>query len=140
MTINNLEYNVPSQVRQLLLSCVPYGSEYVIYTKSYNTQNQVYELIYKTPVTHNVVCYQVSHVAGGSYTLSAVTNHNYTFDSLLVDEPYYAYSSISTQGIVEALPVTSNITAFMSIIICSILVFNLVFGGIRWFARKKYSV
>jgi hypothetical protein len=140
MTINNQNYNVPSQVRSLLLSVVPYGSEYVLYTSSYSQGSQVYDLWFKKPAQVSLNHYQVTHVSGSSnsYTLSEVST-DLTYDGFSVSEPYYAYSSIPGQGIFEKLPSTDNMMCLMLIICASLAILRTVFGGIRlWSSKRKF--
>lgn len=139
MTINNLEFSVPQQARQLLYSCIPYGSEYVIFTSSYNQGQQVYTLIYKEPAKTDLHQFNLTH-ANNTWDLTEVNNNN-VYDSFSVQVPYYAYSSVRGQGVKEALPISSEIGNFMLIVICCLLVLKTVFGGIKlWSQKRRYSV
>lgn len=138
LNIQNEPNTVPSNVKNLFYNSIPFGSDYLIYTKSYSNTSQLYECIVVEPVTNEVHVYQVSHQAGGDYVFSEVQNNYSSFDKIISENPYYSFSSYSGQGVKEALPINSDIITFMLIVIASILVLKTVFGGIRlWSNRRK---
>lgn len=142
MQINNLGYNVPSQVRQLLYSVVPFGSEYVCFTSAYSQASQTYDILFKKIGSKQLYHYQVVHTGGttNSYVLSEVSSSD-QYDGFTVSDPYYCYSSIPSQGILEKLPSTDNLICFMLIVLASLAVLRTVFGGIKlWKNRKRLSV
>lgn len=139
MQINNLNYNVPSQVRQLLYSQIPFGSEYVLYCSSYSQATQVYDLLFKKVASDNLYHFRVTH-SNNDYTLSEITESD-SYDGFTVQSPYYCYSSLPQQGIKESLPTTNDLICLMLIVLASLAVLRTVFGGIKlWFSQKKSVV
>lgn len=140
MVINNQKQSTPQNVRGLFYNIIPFGSEYVIFCSSYDNTHQVYDLYYSDPVIHTQHHYTLTHQTGGDYVLSEDTSFSADYDGYSVASPYYSYSSLPKQGIKESLPVTADITAFMLIVVASILVLRTVFGGIKLWSRKKSSL
>lgn len=132
---------IPQNVRGIFYNLIPFGSDYVIFCSSYSSSQQVYDLYYTRPVVHDQHHYTISHQTGGDYILNEDTSFNEAYDGYMVSSPYYAYSSSSGQGVKEVLPATNDITAFMLIVVASILILRTVFGGIKfWSDRKKQSL
>lgn len=139
MTINNLEYSPPSQVRQLLYSLVPFGSEWVCYCSHYSQSGRTYDIIFKKPISDQLYHYQAIS-SGSGYSLAQVSTID-TFDGFVVSYPYYCYSSVPEQGIRESLPTTNDFICLMLIVCASLAVLKTVFGGVRlWVNRRKYRV
>lgn len=123
--INNVESTVPAQVKNLLYSEIPFGAQYVIYTKSNGTYtNTVYEALYMPLGSDTVNVITVSR-DGSRYVVSRSEGGN-TIES--VQYPYYAYSNIPEYGIRETLPVTADITATMLLVLTAVVVVKWLFG------------
>ena len=95
MQINNLSFTPPTQVKNLLLSSVPFGSEYVLFCSQHDSSLQVYDVLYKVLGQDNLYHLQVSHVpSSDSYSLTEVSETD-SFDGFVVSQPYYCYSSVT---------------------------------------------
>lgn len=145
MIINNLPYDVPSHVRELLYSYIPFGSEYVLYTSEYTNNRRVYDLLYKKPVSdvvHHVQIVNVpaSYSGSASWSVSVLNDLESSYDGFDVQEVYYSYSSIPGEGTKEQLPTTGDLVCLMLIVCASLMVLKTVFGGVRFWHSRKSSV
>lgn len=135
MNINNIPESVNSTAKNLLYSYIPFGSDYVIFTESERT----YVLLLRRIGKNDVEKYTVSRVdANYDYYYDVVKSadiSNYT--GFTVEYPYYCYSNVNNCGIREVLPCNTDISTFMLLIVASVCVFRLVFGGIRLWRRKS---
>lgn len=144
MTINNVQQDVPARVRELLYSYVPFGSDYVVYTSEYTNNRRVYDLMYKKPASDTVHHVQVVNIPasyGGTttWTINELSDIS-GYDSFDVQEVYYSYSSIPGQGTKEPLPTTGDLVCLMLIVCATLMVLKTVFGGVKMWQQRKYSV
>lgn len=135
MNINNVPQSVNSTAKNLLYSYIPFGSDYVIYTES----DYKYVLLLRRIGHEDLEKYTVSRVRTyDDYYYDVVKSadtSNYT--GFTVEYPYYCYSNVNNCGIREVLPCNTDISTFMLLIVASVCVFRLVFGGIRLWRRKS---
>lgn len=134
MNIVNTNEIVPTRVRDLLLSYVPFGAEYVLYSSAPNTYDLVYAVI-NSHTSHHI---QVTYV-NREYVVSKLSDSEYT--GYTVDNSYYCYASSPQNGVRASLPVNNDILVFGIIVIACLLILRTVFGGIKlWTSRKKSVV
>lgn len=138
MDINNYPTSVPTQVKQLFYSKIPFGSEYYIYSSGQSQQGlTVFDMLLRKVGEEDFTHYTISrNTTASPYTLNTVTAGD--ISEVSIQYPYYCYSSDSSQGIVEQLPAAQNLNTMLLIVIGSLAVLKIVFGGIRWVRRKSY--
>ena len=133
--IQNVEYTVPAQVKNLFYGYVGFGDEYVIYTQSRLAHGSaVYTLLLRKAGSSTFKQYTCTY-NGSDYVVSSSDSSQ---TEISVVSPYYAYSSNSGNGIVEITPSMHGTGILCMIIIAGCLVLRTVFGGIKvWSNRKR---
>lgn len=135
LMIENLPYNVPSQVKNLFYGHLAPYSDYIIYTESRNNYNNaVYVMYEKNPweksYTKHIVTYN-----GSDYVYSSSDSD---ITDISVSLPYYAYASEPSLGVVEVLPSVYGVGLLCLIVLCGCAILKTVFGGVKvWRSRKS---
>lgn len=141
MNINNLEYSPPSNIRNMFYNYIPFGSDYVIFTSQYGTGSNYtrkYDLYVHKLGQKVYKHYQATQTTNGT-TFSTLSDGDY--DSFVTAEPFYAYSNVAGTGIQEStLPCVNNTICFMLVILASVAVIKLVFGGIKFCLSRKRDI
>ena len=131
--IQNVEYTVPSQVKNLFYGNLAPFSDYIIFTESRYNTSTVYVMYERQPwekaYTKHTVTYNGNH-----YTYA---KEDSTINDISVSSPYYAYASEGDNGIVETLPSVQGVSMLCLVVLCGCVLLKTLFGGIKlWQARK----
>lgn len=141
MNISNYEYSPPSSIRNMFYNYIPFGSDYVIYTSQYGTgtnYTRKYDLLVHKLGKNTYEHYQITQTSSNT-SIEKLSDGDYS--SFVTSEPYYAYSNVAGSGIQETtLPCVNNTICFMLIILASVAVLKLVFGGIKFWASRKNDI
>lgn len=141
MNISNLEYTPPANVRNYFYNYIPFGSDYVIYTSQYGTgtnYTRKYDLLVHKLGSKLYKHYQATQTNSGT-TFTVLSDGNY--DSFVTSQPFYSYSNIAGSGIQDTtLPTVNNTICFMLIILASVSVIKMVFGGIKLWSNRKRDI
>lgn len=131
--INNIQYNVPSQVKNLFYGHLAPFSDYVIFVESRVNTSTVYTMYEKQPWEKEYTKHTVTY-NGNTYTYAKSES---TITDITVSSPYYAYSSEGENGIVETLPSVQGVSMLCLVVLCGCVLLKTLFGGIKlWQARK----
>lgn len=135
--IQNVEYTVPSAVKNFFYSYIGFGDEYVIYTASRSSYStSVYILLLRKVGQSNFTEYRCSY-NGSVYNISSSSS---SVEEIAVEYPYYSYSSTAGVGTVELVPSAHGLGILCLVIIAGCLVLRTVFGGIKVWSTKRRVV
>lgn len=130
---NNVEYNVPAQVKNLFYGHLAPFSDYVIFTESRNNTSNIYVMYERQPWERSYTKHTVSYSNNGyvySKSSSAVSD-------ISIAHPYYCFSSEPDNGVVEVLPSVHTVSMLCLVVVCGCLILKTIFGGIKvWKTRK----
>lgn len=140
MTINNYPANVPSSVRGVFDSYVPFGSDLVYYcvSNAYNTTAE-YDAIFRPVGSDQLKLVRAVRQTDGTYEFS-ISDRSGDLQGVVVAHPEYAVSNIAGAGQYYDPPSGSGLVVVCVVVLASLSILRTVFGGIRWVRSKRYRV
>lgn len=133
--INNEQYNVSTQARDLFMQYIGIGDDYVMYTADRdNNYTTRYECIVRKAGTDQYTLYSVERVSNGAYAFAERDSQPV---EMIVQYPYYSYSNVRGGGQRTELPVVGETVAVCSLIVTSTIVLYVVFRSVFDIWQRK---
>lgn len=140
MYIQNVGSQVPSNIRSVFDSYIPFGSDFVYYCLDNSYGNNTYVAIYRKIGSSSISRVMAQRSSDGFYTFTQTDDIAGDWSTVSLSHPEYGYSNMTGVGQYYDLPSGNTLLTVCIVVLASLAVLKTVFGGIRWIHSKRYRV
>lgn len=140
MNISNYPSNVPTNVRSVFDSYIPFGSDFVYYCVNNSYGDASYRAVYRSIGSKDISEIIATRQSDGTYSFVHNESIQGDYSSISVSHPEYAYTNLKGVGEYYELSSASTLLTVCVIVIASLTILRTVFGGVRWVRQRRLRV